>query len=103
MLQSGTLGKSKNRRLEPLEGRVLKALERKYTPSRAVKLGFGLIALGLVEVWYGVFPFYGLGLLFWTLGVFSASTGILDRFELFDKVWLERAMKQAAKEISYGT
>ena len=93
----------KNRRPETLEGRVLKAIERKYTPRRAVKLGFALITLGLVEVWYGVFPFYGLGLVFWTLGVFSASTGILDWLELFDKVWLKRAMKQAPKEISYGT
>ena len=76
---------------------------RKYTPRRAVKLVVALIALGLVEVWYGVFPFYGLGLLFWTLGVFSASTGILDWLELFDKVWLNRAMKQAAKETWYGT
>jgi hypothetical protein len=97
------LGKSKNRRPGTLEGRVLKALELNYTPGRAVKLGFALIALGLVDVWYGVFPFYGLGLLFWTFGVFSASRGILDWFELFDKVWLKRAMKQAAKEISYGT
>jgi len=96
------LGK-KNRRSETLEGRVLKAFERMYTPRRAVKLGFAFIALGLVEVWYGVFPFYGLGLVFWTLGVFSASTGILDWLELFDKLWLKRAMKQATKEISYGT
>jgi len=57
------LGK-KNRRPETLEGRALKVLEGKYTPRRAVKLGFALIALGLVEVWYGVFPFYGLGLVF---------------------------------------
>ena len=93
----------KNRRPETLEGRALKVLEGKYTPRRAVNLGFALIALGLVEVWYGVFPFYGLGLVFWTLGVFSASAGILDWLELFDELWLKRAMKQAAKEISYGT
>jgi hypothetical protein len=97
------LGKKKNRRPETLEGRVLKAIERNYTPRRAVTLGFALIALGLLQVWYGSFPFYGLGLVFWTLGVFSASTGILDWLHVLEKLWLKRAMKQAVKEILYET
>jgi hypothetical protein len=97
------LGKRKNRRPETLEGQVLQAMGRKYTPRRAANLGFALIALGIAQMWYGVFPYYGFGLLFAFLGGFSASVGILDWLKVLDKEWLKKAMKQAAKDIWYGT
>lgn len=85
------------------EARVLEAMERRYSPRRAVKLGFALVALGIPQMLYGVPPFYLTGLTFLGLGLFSVAVGVGDWLGLIDREQLKKDLRKAAKDIWNGT
>jgi len=92
-----------NKKPESAEDRVLKAMERQYSPRRAVKLGFALVALGIPQMWYAVSPFYLTGLTFVLLGMVAVVVGVGDWLGLIDREQLKKDLRKAARDIWNGT